>query len=168
MSFVVFRTGKRLWQRVRGKRGSRERLREGVNLPKAPILVGVALAAGIGFYFLAWRRRHRGAAAVEQAKPSARRPEELNDPALEAKVESEIFRRADVPRQRVNVSVERGVVYLRGELASADEIEELASAAAGVEGVRTVENLLHLPGEEAPAKASGHDRGGPKRAGARG
>lgn len=69
--------------------------------------------------------------------------ERLNDPALQAKVESEIFRDPDAPKGRVSVNVEDGVVYLRGELDDEAKIEGLREAAARVEGVRGVESLLH-------------------------
>jgi osmotically-inducible protein OsmY len=78
--------------------------------------------------------------------------ERLNDPALAAKVESEIFRDADAPKGRVSLSVEDGIVYLRGELDDRSQIEKLAEAAGKVDGVRGVENLLHTPGEPAPMK----------------
>ncbi|HSI80885.1 MAG TPA: BON domain-containing protein [Solirubrobacterales bacterium] len=81
-----------------------------------------------------------------------RDPARLNDPALEAKVETEIFRAADSPKDSVNVNVESGVVYLRGELGSRDEIEALVEAARNVDGVGQVRSLLHLPGEQPPPK----------------
>ena len=68
--------------------------------------------------------------------------ERLNDPALKAKVESEIFRDPDAPKGQVSVNVEDGVVYLRGELDDEAKIEGLREAAARVEGVRGVESLL--------------------------
>jgi osmotically-inducible protein OsmY len=68
--------------------------------------------------------------------------ERLNDPALKAKVESEIFRDPDSPKGQVSVNVEDGVVYLRGELDDEAKIEGLREAAARVEGVRGVESLL--------------------------
>jgi osmotically-inducible protein OsmY len=71
---------------------------------------------------------------------------------LARKVESEIFRGADVPKGRINVNVEDGVVYLRGELEQPDLIEDLGVQARKVQGVLAVENLLHVPGEEAPTK----------------
>jgi osmotically-inducible protein OsmY len=96
---------------------------------------------------------------VHEATPSAeKRPEEFNDPTLANKVESLIFREADSPKGRVSVNVENGVVYLRGELDSKKEIEELVEATSEVEGIRGVENLLHLPGEEAPSKANGRGK----------
>jgi osmotically-inducible protein OsmY len=78
--------------------------------------------------------------------------ERLNDPALKDKVESEIFREPDAPKDRVSVNVEDGVVYLRGQLDDRDAIERLRDAAGKVEGVRAVESLLHTPDEPAPTK----------------
>ena len=78
--------------------------------------------------------------------------ERLNDPALQAKVESEIFRSADAPKDKVSVNVEDGVVYLRGELDDPAAAEGLREAASKVDGVRGVESLLHRPGEPAPTK----------------
>jgi osmotically-inducible protein OsmY len=92
--------------------------------------------------------------AVAEATPSPRDPTQLNDPALENKVESEIFRDPDAPKGAVSVSVENGIVYLRGQLEHEDQIEKLVEAAGDVSGVRGVENLLHLPGQPAPTKTS--------------
>ena len=82
--------------------------------------------------------------ATAVAPGTGREPagERLNDPALKAKVESEIFRDPDSPKGQVSVSVEDGVVYLRGELDDEAKIEGLREAAARVEGVRGVESLL--------------------------
>src|SRR3954453_13137919 len=82
----------------------------------------------------------------EQEKPQP------DDVTLARKVESEIFRGADVPKGQINVNVEDGVVYLRGELEQPDLIEDLGAQARKVQGVLGVENLLHAPGHEAPAK----------------
>jgi osmotically-inducible protein OsmY len=83
--------------------------------------------------------------ATAVAPGTGREPasERLNDPALQAKVESEIFRDPDAPKGQVSVNVEDGVVYLRGELDDEAKIEGLREAAARVEGVRGVESLLH-------------------------
>jgi osmotically-inducible protein OsmY len=92
----------------------------------------------------------------EKAKATHRSEQEKPQPddvTLARKVESEIFRGADVPKGQINVNVEDGVVYLRGELEQPDLIEDLGAQARKVQGVRAVENLLHVPGEEAPAKA---------------
>jgi osmotically-inducible protein OsmY len=91
--------------------------------------------------------------AVKGATPSDRDPaRDLNDPALARKVETEIFRDREAPKGSVNVNVEDGVVYLRGEVRSPDEITSLLPATRRVGGVREVENLLHLPGTEPKAK----------------
>jgi osmotically-inducible protein OsmY len=96
----------------------------------------------------------KGAAYEAAPIPSDREPaeERLNDPALARKVESEIFRDADVPKGDVAVNVEDGVVYLRGQLAEQEMIERLGEEAAKVDGVRGVQNLLHTPGTPAPSK----------------
>ena len=79
-------------------------------------------------------------------------PEELNDPTLARKVESEIFREDDAPKGSVNVNSENGVIYLRGEVDSQERIDSLGAAARKVAGVKEVKNLLHLPGTEAQTK----------------
>jgi osmotically-inducible protein OsmY len=75
-----------------------------------------------------------------------------DDVTLTRKVESEIFRDAEVPKGQINVNVEDGVVFLRGELEERDLIQDLERQARNVQGVLGVENLLHVRGEEAPAK----------------
>ncbi len=91
-----------------------------------------------------------------------RDPGQLNDPALEAKVESELFRDADAPKDKVVLDVQEGVVHLRGELDSSEQIEALARRVSEIPGVRGVENLLHLPGQAPPSK---QDRGAGERVG---
>jgi osmotically-inducible protein OsmY len=73
-----------------------------------------------------------------------------DDVTLARKVESEIFRDADVPKGKINVNAENGKVVLRGEADSAEMIEELVDKARSVQGVQDVENLLHTPGRPAP------------------
>jgi osmotically-inducible protein OsmY len=140
------------------------------------LLGGAAGAAAV--YFLdpqeGTRRRHvardktlsyarRGEAEAERkahyaqgvAKGAAHRdttePGELDDVTLARKVETQIFRPDDAPKGTVDVNVEDGIVYLRGE-ASAEQIESLVESATHVAGVRGVKNLLHKPGESPPAK----------------
>ena len=102
-----------------------------------------AQAAGAQAKGLKEKAAHRS----EQEKPQP------DDVTLARKVESEIFRDADVPKGQINVNVEDGVVYLRGELEQPDLIDDLEVQARKVQGVLGVENLLHAPGQEAPAKA---------------
>jgi osmotically-inducible protein OsmY len=72
-----------------------------------------------------------------------------DDVTLARKVESEIFRDADVPKGKINVNAENGRIVLRGEADSREMIEELVGKARKVQGVQDVENLLHAPGEPA-------------------
>jgi osmotically-inducible protein OsmY len=80
--------------------------------------------------------------AAKAAKPGGNgSSEELNDPALARKVESEIFRDADAPKGEVDVNVENGVVFLRGKV-DQDTADKLVSEAEQVDGVERVESLL--------------------------
>jgi osmotically-inducible protein OsmY len=74
----------------------------------------------------------------------------VDDQTLKAKIESEVFRETEAPKGDVNVNVELGVVYLRGQLEDQSLIEELEQRVRTVQGVSRVENLLHTPGTEAP------------------
>ena len=73
-----------------------------------------------------------------------------DDVTLARKVETEIFRDADVPKGQINVNAENGIVVLRGEVPRPEMIDDLVGKARSVQGVVEVENLLHLPGAEAP------------------
>jgi len=77
----------------------------------------------------------------------------LDDVTLARKVETEIFRDENVPKGAVVVNSEFGVVYLRGQVDSDEQIDALGTAARGVEGVKDVKNLLHTPGSPAPTAA---------------
>jgi osmotically-inducible protein OsmY len=81
-------------------------------------------------------------AAKSKAAPEKPAP---NDRALAERVKSEIFQPADAPKGSVSINVEDGVVYLRGEVKRPEEIRKLVEEAGRVDGVRTVENLLHTP-----------------------
>jgi osmotically-inducible protein OsmY len=127
------------------------------------LIFGAAVVGG-----LAWLKKNQDTAKryaeryAEQAKgavgsvtPGAGRApaeERLNDPALAAKVESEIFRGQDLPKGNIAVNVEYGVVYLRGEVPNREQMDGLVDRARKVDGVRAVENLTHLPNEVAPTK----------------
>jgi osmotically-inducible protein OsmY len=78
----------------------------------------------------------------------------LNDPALAAKVESEVFRDQRIPKDKLSLNAEDGVVYLRGEVPDQDTMDELVARARRVDGIKGVENLTHLPSEAAPTKTS--------------
>jgi BON domain len=73
-----------------------------------------------------------------------------DDATLAHKVETELFRPADVPKGQININVQNGIVQLRGEVSQPELISELVERARHIAGVREVENLLHLPGTPAP------------------
>ena len=83
-----------------------------------------------------------------------RDPSTPDDVTLTRRVESEIFRDPHVPKGRINLSAENGVIVLRGALDRPEQITALERAARRVHGVRQVENLLHLTGSPAPNKAA--------------
>lgn len=91
--------------------------------------------------------------AVHEATSTPTTPDD--DQTLADKVRTEIFRRDDAPKGAVNVSAVNGIVYLRGEVADAAEIERLVSDTLAVPGVLRVENLLHTPGTPAPTGGAG-------------
>ena len=68
-----------------------------------------------------------------------------DDVTLARKVETEIFRDAEVPKGQINVNAENGKVVLRGEVDSPELIEDLVEKARNVQGVQEVESLLHTP-----------------------
>ena len=100
-------------------------------------------------------RKGQAEGVVETAKSKAR-PEKPapNDQALAERVQSEIFRPADAPKGSVDVNVEAGVVYLRGEVEDPDQGKDLVERAESVDGVERVESLLHTADTPAPKKGS--------------
>ena len=89
-------------------------------------------------------REHQAEGKLQAASQSGGEKPAANDQALADRVKSEIFQPADAPKESVNVNVERGVVYLRGEVEQ-DQIRKLVEQAGAVDGVAGVENLLHTP-----------------------
>ncbi len=84
-------------------------------------------------------------ATAVKAKATHRKEEEKPQPddvTLARKVETEIFRDADVPKGQINVNAENGKVVLRGEVGEPSLIEDLEKRTKKVQGVLEVENLL--------------------------
>jgi osmotically-inducible protein OsmY len=140
---------------------------------RAGLIAGGAAAAGAIAVFANRRRRHiardRAAAIARRSAQQVNRQAQYmsgvvggaahmatskvrsqersyDDTTLARKVESELFRPADAPKGSVNVNVHDGIVELRGEVERSEDLEALAKAAARVDGVRDVHNLLHTPG----------------------
>ena len=73
--------------------------------------------------------------------------ETLDDATLAHKVESVLFRNPHVPKGRININAEHGVVVLRGELEHSGDIRGIEQSVRGIEGVQQVRSLLHLAGD---------------------
>jgi BON domain len=86
------------------------------------------------------------------------RREPLDDVTLVRKVESELYRRARVPRGHISINAEDGLVFLRGVMDRPEDIERIGTVTAQIAGVREVENLIHLPGTPAPASRPKSER----------
>lgn len=72
------------------------------------------------------------------------------DAALSDRVHSELFADPSIPRYKMNINVEEGVVVLRGEVDESAQADDLIRRAEQIPGVMRVDSLLHLPGEPAP------------------
>ena len=99
--------------------------------------------------------RHLGSEAFGAAQRLVHRqpappPDDLT---LLDRVESELFAEPGIPKGKLNLEVDRGVLVVRGELGSQAEIERVRSAAARIVGVKAVHSYLHLPHTPAPNKA---------------
>jgi hyperosmotically inducible protein len=103
----------------------------------------------------AYRARRAGSRTVGMVRRrlNARHAPKLpaDDVALAHKVESELFRRARVSKGQIDINAEEGAVFLRGIVERDEDIARLGGIAERIPGVRSVENLLHLPGTPAPA-----------------
>lgn len=74
---------------------------------------------------------------------------DLDDATLAEKVQTELFRDPSVQKGSLNVNVERGIVVLRGEVSDDEMRRTLEERAGQIQGVWSVRNLMHLPGEPA-------------------
>ena len=79
-------------------------------------------------------------------------PRPIDDATVTDRVMSEVFRDPAIPKDTLNVNVERGVVVLRGEIVDDALRHQLVDRVERVEGVWSVRDLLHLPGEAAPTR----------------
>ncbi|HEX7172417.1 MAG TPA: BON domain-containing protein [Candidatus Limnocylindria bacterium] len=86
-------------------------------------------------------------AAVRASRMRDARP--LDDATLADRVQSTVFRDATLPKGDLNVNVERGIVVLRGEVPDSGTRERLVAEVEAIDGVWSVRDMLHLPGEEA-------------------
>jgi osmotically-inducible protein OsmY len=100
------------------------------------------------------RVAHLGAAKTRalaaRTRHLAERPKSYDDVTLVNKVESEVFRFQEIPKGKLNVDAVNGIVTFRGQIERPEIIAEIIEKTREVEGVRQIENLMHLPGTEAP------------------
>jgi osmotically-inducible protein OsmY len=108
----------------------------------AKIAGAVGITAAIGIVLAKIDRRK----AAGKAKSAVSGRKDYDDVTLARKVESELFRPADVPKGSISVNVNDGVVELRGELSDQKQIDELGDTAKKIDGVKDVRNLLHTAG----------------------
>jgi osmotically-inducible protein OsmY len=76
-----------------------------------------------------------------------------DDATLADRVETEVFRDSDVPKGRMNVNVENGIVVVRGTVDDQALISTIERRIQRIPGVAGVRNLLHLTGTPAPTSA---------------
>jgi len=98
--------------------------------------------------------RARGRLAAEEHAHDAR---DYDDLTILDRVESEIFGRQGFPKDRINADVVDGVLTLRGQLDSEEDIAQVLTAVRPVPGLVEVVSLLHLPGQPAPNKAEARE-----------
>ena len=91
---------------------------------------------------------------LEAVTEGGNRVAPTDDLTIRDRAETELFRDPSVPKGTINLNVERGVLVLRGEVADAAMRERLGSQAEAIDGVWSVRNLLHLPGEPAEELAA--------------
>ena len=89
---------------------------------------------------------------TQKMRYQATEPKEYSDQTLAEKVKTELYGDSQVDRSKVLVNVENGVVFLRGEAQTPDQTKDLERLVLAVPGVEGVENLLHLPNEQARTK----------------
>jgi osmotically-inducible protein OsmY len=122
-------------------------------------VAALAVVAAMGRIVVAKRRRAHYAGDTnrfaEHADQRREKASEFDDATIAHRVESVLFRDADVPKGRINVNAENGRVYLRGTVDDPGLIARLERAARDVRGVRGVVNLLHTPGSPAPSGNGG-------------
>lgn len=71
------------------------------------------------------------------------------DQAVNSQVETILFSNSSLPKDQININTVDGVVYVRGTVATKEQIDEIERRVKGVSGVDAVINLLRLP---TPAK----------------
>lgn len=90
-------------------------------------------------------------ARVRHIRPAPK--PDMDDVTLTRKVETKIFRDARSLKGAVDVNAVEGVIWLRGEVKKAGQIQTLEQQVRAIPEVRGVENLLHLAKTPASTRA---------------
>ena len=90
--------------------------------------------------------------AQQPQRRSSTQPKQLDDVTITRKVETVLFRDESVDKGKISVNTANGVVSLRGEAKTPEQIKQLEAKAQAIPEVKEVENLLHLP--KTPARRS--------------
>jgi osmotically-inducible protein OsmY len=83
----------------------------------------------------------------------------MDDATVADRIRSEVLGRGELADADVVVNVEDGVAVLRGEAPTNTAIVEIVDLTAAVDGVREVQDLMHLPGQPAPNKQAARTLG---------
>ena len=95
--------------------------------------------------------------AHELARDTFEQP--LDDATLKDKVMSEVLGGSRFDKSRIVINVENGMVVLRGEADTPDDLKRLEKAVRKLPGVIDVENLMHIKGSPAVNKQDAIDSG---------
>ena len=139
--------GAKGWVGVKAVKGASKGVRRRRRGPSTAERVG-KIAGGLGIaaavaFVLAKIDRRKVAGRAKGAVQGVGGGNDYDDVTLARKVETELFRPADVPKGAISVNVDDGVVELRGELSDQAQIDRLGDAARKITGVKDVNNLLH-------------------------
>jgi len=113
---------------------------------------GVTLPLKIGRWAVG-----QGVGAVQTAtgRGGSAAPKDLDDVTIARKVEAVVLPDRTA---HIDVNVVDGVVWLRGEVRTPAEINEIEAATSSVPEVVDVQNLLHLPKTPAPSRTDAPPR----------
>ena len=140
--WAVYKTGKGVTKGA-GKAVKRKAQRGPSTKERVAKIAGAVGITAAAAFLLSRIDRRKAAGKAKAAASSVTPTTDYDDVTLARKVESEIFRPADVPKGDISVNVNDGVVELRGEIEDQKQIDALGASARKVDGVKDVRNLLH-------------------------
>jgi hypothetical protein len=124
-----------------------------------PLQIGVQIASGAIQLIRGLAGGGEEPPQREQPKPEppqtqqrTPQPKPLDDATITDKVETILFSDDAVDKGKIDVNTADGVVWLRGEAKTPEQIKALEAKALEIPEVKQVENLLHLPKTPAQKK----------------